>query len=45
MPAAMPGKKSDFAPFERAQHESVGGLAEGSLNADLADLGQSRHGI
>ena len=45
MAAAMAREKGDFAAFEFAEHERVGGLAEGRFDALFMDVGESGHGV
>ena len=45
MAATVTGKKGDALPFQGADDEGVGGIAEGSLDANFAGVGQTAHGI
>ncbi len=43
--ASVPREKRDALPFERADDDRVGGIAEGSLHAHFARIGEARHVI
>src|SRR5580704_235488 len=45
MAASMAREKRDALPFQSAEDEGVGGIAEGSFEADFAGVGQARHGV
>ena len=41
--AGVPGEEGDRAALERPEHEGVGGLAEGRVDRDLADVLEALH--
>ena len=43
--AAMAGQEGDFAAFQFAQHEGVGGIAEGGFDAHFVLIGEAGHGV
>src|SRR5271156_184052 len=45
MAAAVTRQKCHALPFQRADNDCVGGIAEGSLHADFARIGEAWHGI
>ena len=42
---AMAGEEGDLPAFEGAEDEGVGGVAEGGFEGELADVGESGHGV
>src|ERR1700723_808239 len=45
MAAAVAREKCHALPFQGADHNCIGGIAERSFHADLARIGEARHGI
>jgi hypothetical protein len=43
--AAVAGEERDALSFQSAEDEGVGGIAEGSFEAEFASVGQSGHGV
>src|SRR5580704_5153049 len=43
--AAMAREEGHTLPFQHAEHDGIRRLAEGSLHANLARVGQASHGI
>ena len=45
MAAAVARQERHALPFQRADDDGVGGIAERRLDADFARVGEARHGV
>src|SRR5438876_723965 len=45
MAARVACEKGDLLPFQRSDHDGVGWIAERSLDADFAGVGEALHGV